>query len=188
MAALRLFTRSKFPAIILRSSSQLEPQNYVSSIVSQVHKRWGTYKSSPLYDDSLQYTDYEITKDPQEWEYVERLLKLKVVPIPPLENKKFPSGWIAPTSKPKDHPYYVQRTKNYMQPVYLLNSFRGMRKVTLIRKIQGDIWLLESELTQYLKESTGKAIGVRVNELVGMIQFRGDYVSLVKKWLHSKGL
>lgn len=75
-----------------------------------------------------------------------------------------------------------------MQPVYLLNSFRGMRKVTLIRKIQGDIWLLESELTQYLKESTGKAIGVRVNELVGMIQFRGDYVSLVKKWLHSKGL
>lgn len=91
------------------------------------------------------------------------------------------------TAKQGDHPYYVQRTKNYMIPVYMDITFRGTRRITTIRKIHGNIWALESELRKYLEQRTNKVIGVRVNELIGEIQFRGDHVSLVKKWLDEKG-
>ncbi|XP_043252386.1 probable 39S ribosomal protein L49, mitochondrial [Colletes gigas] len=187
MAALRLFARSRLSTIILRSSSQLELRNNVSPIVYQIHKRWGSFKSSPKYIDSAQYANYEVTQDPEEWEYVERILKPKLVPEPPLQDTNLPSGWKPPTSKPGDHPYYIHRTKSYMQPVYLYIGYRGLRRLTTIRKIDGDIWLLRTELKKYLEENTGKHIGIRVNELSGQIQFRGDYVTLVKKWCDSKG-
>lgn len=39
-------------------------------------------------------------------------------------------------------PYFVARTKNHMVPVYLrLEEVRGIRKVTIIRHIEGDIWV-----------------------------------------------
>lgn len=39
-------------------------------------------------------------------------------------------------------PYIVARTKNHMIPVYLhLEEVRGIRKVTIIRHIEGDIWV-----------------------------------------------
>ena len=187
MAALRLLARTKLSAIILRPLERPTTIGKAAPIVLQVHKRWGTYRSSPIYKDPSHYTDYEVTKDPQEWEYVERLLKAKTVPLPPLENKELPSGWKPPVAKQGDHPYYVQRTKNYMIPVYMEVTFRGTRRVTTVRKIHGNIWVLESELKKYLEKQTNKIIGVRVNELIGEIKFRGDHVSLVKKWLYEKG-
>ncbi|XP_076669868.1 mitochondrial ribosomal protein L49 [Andrena cerasifolii] len=187
MAALRLLARTKLSAIILRPLERPAIIDKAAPIVLQVHKRWGTYKSSPIYKDPSHYTDYEVTRDPKEWEYVERLLKPKTVPVPPLENKKLPSGWKPPVAKQADHPYYVQRTKNYMIPVYMGVTFRGTRRITTVRKIHGNIWALESELRTYLEKQTNKVIGVRVNELIGEIQFRGDHVSLVKKWLDEKG-
>lgn len=187
MAALRLFTRSKLSTIILKSFDRLETLNKSTPAVLQVQKRWSTYRSSPIYKDPSQYTDYEVVQNPPEWEYVERLLKPKVVPVPPLENKNFASGWTPPVAKPGDHPYHIHRTRNFMIPVYLEISYRGMRRLTVIRKINGNIWELESQLKKYLGDKTGKAIGVRVNELIGEIKFRGDYVSLVKDWLDKKG-
>ncbi|XP_031849251.1 mitochondrial ribosomal protein L49 [Nomia melanderi] len=187
MAALRLLTRSELSAIILRSGCRHRLSDNVSPAPIQIQKRWGTYKSSPEYDENLKYADYEVTRDPEEWKYVKRLLKPKLIPEPKFENKSYPSGWKPPTSKPGDHPYYVQRTKNYMLPVYLEISFRGLRRITTIKKIQGDIWTLEAELKQYLETATNKIIGIRINELTGEIKLRGDYVSLVKEWMHSKG-
>ncbi|XP_053998532.1 probable 39S ribosomal protein L49, mitochondrial [Hylaeus anthracinus] len=186
MAALRLFMRSKLSAIILRSTAQFQLNN-VSPIVCQIDKRWGSYKSSPVYNETEQYPDYEISNDPREWEYVTRLLPPTVVPVPPLEEKVLPSGWKPPTVKPGTYPYHIQRSKNYMQSVYLSITFRGMRRQTIIRRIEGDIWQLESELRDYLTKETGRLLGVRINELVGEIRFRGDFVSLVKRWMDSKG-
>ncbi|OAD54869.1 putative 39S ribosomal protein L49, mitochondrial [Eufriesea mexicana] len=91
------------------------------------------------------------------------------------------------TAKPQVHPYYIQRTKNYMQPVYLEIFHRGLRKITTVRKIYGDIWALESALKEYIEKRVQKPIGVRTNELIGEIQFRGDYVNLIKMWMDEKG-
>lgn len=74
-----------------------------------------------------------------------------------------------------------------MQPVYLEISQRGLRRLTLVRKIHGDIWALESELKQYLQEKACRPIGIRTNELLGQIVFRGDYVDIVKEWMDEKG-
>ncbi|XP_076290717.1 mitochondrial ribosomal protein L49 [Lasioglossum baleicum] len=187
MAALRLLARSKLSAIILRSARQLEPLNHATPIPVQIQKRWSSYVSSPIYEDPSKYTDYEVTRDPKEWEYVERLLRPKVIPVPELENREYASGWKPPTAKPGDYPYYVQRSKNFMLPVYLRVYNRGLRKLTILKRIQGDIWALEAELKEHMQKETGKPIGMRINELVGIIKFRGDFVSLIRRWMDSKG-
>lgn len=187
MAALRLFTRPKLSAIILRSTAETGTLNGVLPIVAQVQKRWGSYRTSPIYGDPSKYTDYEVSKDPKEWEYVERLLKPKTIPKPCMDKKEYPSGWKPPVCKPHDYPYYIERTKNYMQPVYLMIGHRGLRKITEVRRIHGDIWALQDELTNYIRENVKKQIGVRTNELAGEIRFRGDYVNLVKRWMDEKG-
>lgn len=75
-----------------------------------------------------------------------------------------------------------------MHPVYLTLSKRGMRKLTYIRRIQGDIWKLESDLKKHLEQFKKRNIvSSRINELAGVVVFRGDFVSIVKKWLEEKG-
>lgn len=91
------------------------------------------------------------------------------------------------TATPKDNPYFVERTKNYMQPVYLHKSHRQTRKITKIRKIQGDIWKLEQDLKEYVENAMNRKIGSQIFEFAGVIIFKGDYVSCVKKWMDMKG-
>lgn len=75
-----------------------------------------------------------------------------------------------------------------MIPVYLHTYFRGLRRITKLRKIQGDIWLLERELRECIESRSGKKIATRVNELSGQIWVRGDYVTIVNEFLLKKGL
>lgn len=78
-------------------------KNFIRKILcfhySYIQKRWGSFRNSSQYEDPTKYTDYKITKDPQEWEYVQRLLKPKTIPVPCLENKDYPSGWKPPVGK-----------------------------------------------------------------------------------------
>lgn len=75
-----------------------------------------------------------------------------------------------------------------MVPVYLNTYFRGLRRVTKLRKIQGDIWLLETELRDCIEKRIGKKIATRVNELSGQIWIKGDYATIVQDFLMKKGL
>lgn len=75
-----------------------------------------------------------------------------------------------------------------MHPIYLTRTFRGMRRVTKLRRVQGDIWQLEKELHAAIENRIGKQIVTRVNEMSGQIWFRGDFVNIVKEYLMSKGL
>lgn len=186
MAALRIFTRSCFPTIF-QSSAALQSMKHASPTITEIYKRWSNYKSSPTYKGPSHYTDYEISTDPVEWSYVNRLMRYKVIPKPKTTDTTLPSGWKPATAKPSDYPYFVQRTKNHMVPVYLQRTFRGMRRVTFICKIEGDIWKLEKELKEHILKSKKKTIGSRVNEMVGEIRFRGDFVSCVKQWLLDRG-
>lgn len=86
-----------------------------------------------------------------------------------------------------DKPYYVERTKNHMMPVYLKSGFRNQRRLTYVRKIKGDIWLLHEELTEFLKNETFLPLRSQVHEFVGSICFHGDFVNAVKYYLTKKG-
>ncbi|XP_015179927.1 PREDICTED: probable 39S ribosomal protein L49, mitochondrial [Polistes dominula] len=186
MAALRIFTRSCFSPIF-HASTALQSMKHTFPTITEISKRWSSYKSSPIYKDPSHYTDYEISTDPVEWDYVKRLMKNKVIPKPTSTDQNLPSGWKPATAKPNDYPYFIQRTKNHMLPIYLARSFRGMRRITHVRKIQGDIWKLEEELKKHIEETKKRTVGSRVNEMVGEIKFRGDFVSCVKQWFLDKG-
>lgn len=91
-------------------------------------------------------------------------------------------------ASPTDNPYFIRRTKNYMLPVYLDITYRGVRKITIISKIEGDIWALEHDLRTRLENYKAKRIfASQIYEFSGMIKFKGDYVSRIKEWMEMKG-
>ncbi|XP_036139774.1 probable 39S ribosomal protein L49, mitochondrial isoform X2 [Monomorium pharaonis] len=167
MAALSIFVRSNLAAL-----SNPVAQLSRNRSAPQIQQRWGSYRSSLKYTIPEDYTDYEITKDPNEWKYVECALGYKVIPKPMIEDTKHPSGYKPATAVPTDYPYFVERTKNYMQPVYLNRNPRGTKKITKISKIQGDIWALERDMKQYIEEQTGKKIASQIHEFAGVIKFK----------------
>lgn len=62
-----------------------------------------------------------------------------------------------------------------------------MRKISRIKKIEGDIWMMNSELKAYLKRKHNKYIETRVHELAKSIETKGDYVNDLLQWAYSKG-
>jgi len=138
--------------------------------------------------DESKLTDFEISKDPNEWKCVERVLPIKYIPKPKVFDGPAPSGWVQPEDESRKLPYFVIRSKNHMQPVYLQLSFRLSRKITVIKRIQGNIWEMEKELKAHLMKKTKRPLlASRVHELAGKIIIRGDYVALVKQWMDTKG-
>lgn len=192
MASLRILTRSKLSSI-LHACNKTEIQRTVSPSILETQKRWNNFKASGLYKDPSNYTGFEITSDPNEWKYVERLFPYKTVPAPPMNVETTPSGWVPPKEPDTNLPYFVPRTKNYMHPVYLILSKRGMRRLTYVRKIQGDIWQFESDLKSHIEylqpahKKRVKMVSSRINEPAGVVIFQGDFVSIVNRWLQSKG-
>jgi len=80
------------------------------------------------------------------WQYVERLIPPLVVPPYPVQ-ETYSSGWKPPADSGCHFPFFVRRTKNHMVPVYLrLEAIRGERKITLVKHIEGDIWVKVTNL------------------------------------------
>uniref|UniRef100_A0A1Q3FBN1 Large ribosomal subunit protein mL49 n=1 Tax=Culex tarsalis TaxID=7177 RepID=A0A1Q3FBN1_CULTA len=157
-----------------------------SAVVPNVDSvRQSSFRSSEPVGDLSQVPEVEVVKNPPEWKHVERLLAPRIVPKP-LAKAEYPSGWKPPSAK-ADQKYFVARTKNFMLPVYLRRSFRGQRIVTAVRRIDGDIWQLEAELRYLIEKKLNKQIITRVNEMNGVIEFKGDFVTIVEGFLLEKG-
>ncbi|KYN08905.1 PREDICTED: probable 39S ribosomal protein L49, mitochondrial [Trachymyrmex cornetzi] len=184
MAALRILACGNLVAV----PKSVQLLNRVTTTrVSQIQQRWSSYQSSSKYKTPEDYTDYEISKNENEWKYVERLLPYKIIPKPSTTENKFPSGYKPASASPKDNPYFIERTKNYMQPVYLYRNPRGCKRVTEITKIQGNIWALEQDIQQYVQQNMGHRLASQINEFAGLLKFKGDYVNCIKKWMDTKG-
>ncbi|KPI90970.1 putative 39S ribosomal protein L49, mitochondrial [Papilio xuthus] len=154
--------------------------------ISVTSRNYSNYANSPFIERIKEQYEYDIIKNPPEWAYVERLLPFDTIPVvTPKEN--YPSGWIPPREEAVHLPYFVSRTKNHELPIYLNITYRGMRKITKIKKIEGDIWLLNDTLKAHLKETAGKYVETRVHELGKFIEVKGDYVNVIRNWAHSKG-
>lgn len=149
-------------------------------------RNYSRYANSPLVEDVTDRVDYEVVKNPPEWKFVERLLPLQTVPKIK-EKSSYPSGYLPSKPEAADHPYFITRTRNHMLPIYLNLTFRGQRRISLIKKIDGDIWQLNDELKQYLQNKYNKIIATRVHELLGTIEVKGDYVIDLRNWAYSKG-
>lgn len=149
-------------------------------------RNYSSYSKSPFVSKIEEQYDYEIIKKPPEWKYVERLLPFSTIPsITPKHS--YPSGWVPPKEEAKDLPYFIPRDKNHDPPIYLEITYRGMRKISRIKKIEGDIWMMNSEIKAYLKSKHNTYIETRVHELAKSIETKGDYVNDLLQWAYSKG-
>lgn len=110
-----------------------------------------------------------------------------LIPEPPVKST-YPSGWKPQEKDAVDKPYFVERTKNHMLPVYMVVLQRGIRRLTYIKKIKGDIWLLEKEIRAFLQKGTIIPIRLQVHEFAGYICINGDHVNAIKHFLTKKGL
>lgn len=157
-----------------------------SSPLLKTSIRLSSFRSShPVYDKK-EYPNVEIIKNPVEWKFVEKLLSKQIVP-PATIKPEYPSGWRPQTIDVRSNDYFIARTKNHMIPIYLQVTFRGTRRITIIKRIQGDIWNLEIELREMIEKLIGRKIASRINEMSGQIHFKGDFVNIVKDYLINKG-
>jgi len=140
-----------------------------------------------VVDPDKKYPDVEVIKNPEQWKWVEKLLPVRTVPVPPSITSEIPSGWQPTRPESLALPYSIGRSRNHMPSVYLKIAVRGLRRMTYVRHIQGDIWRLKEDLSKRVNERMGFKHGIFVNELNGVIIIRGDVYSLVMEFFHEKG-
>nr|CAD7571212.1 unnamed protein product [Timema californicum] len=66
--------------------------------IEEIFVRHSSFKTSQPVKDITNCTQVEISRSPEEWKFVERLLPRKTVPIP-LPKSEYPSGWKPPSGK-----------------------------------------------------------------------------------------
>ncbi|SCV67264.1 BQ2448_5910 [Microbotryum intermedium] len=83
---------------------------------------------------------------------------------------------------PRMLPYFVRRTAGGELPVYVDVLHGGSKRLTLIRKIDGDLEALKRDLSQYLV-----GISNYVKPHARQVVVKGDYVRQTKEWLAAMG-
>ncbi|GFY28277.1 39S ribosomal protein L49, mitochondrial [Trichonephila clavipes] len=129
------------------------------------------------------YTGVEEVKN--RWHFVERLFPKLRIPQPPQNYST--TGWKASAETVPNEPYFIERTRNHMLPVYESRVYKDRVLVTQVRKIQGDIWVFEQDLKNYLHEKLGEEVESHVNEMCCFVNVKGRYVNEIKEWLYNKG-
>ncbi|XP_053134018.1 39S ribosomal protein L49, mitochondrial [Hemicordylus capensis] len=128
-----------------------------------------------------------IIESTEEYKFVERLLPPTRIPVPPKqESYPTPSGWRPPQDPPPALPYFVRRSRMHNIPVYT-DITHGCRKMTVIRKIEGDIWALEKEVKEFLTPLLGRTPATQVHEVACSIRIKGYFDQELKTWLMDKG-
>ncbi|XP_067400070.1 large ribosomal subunit protein mL49 isoform X2 [Emydura macquarii macquarii] len=128
-----------------------------------------------------------VVESTEEYKFVERLIPPTRIPDPPKHDSyPTPSGWRAPADTPPAFPYFVRRSRMHNIPVYK-DITCGNRRMTVIRKIEGDIWALEEEVKEFLTQLTGKLPPIQVNEVTSSIRIKGYFDNELKEWLMNKG-
>ncbi|KAM9342014.1 large ribosomal subunit protein mL49 [Pholidichthys leucotaenia] len=127
-----------------------------------------------------------ISESTEEYRFVERLIPPSRIPAPPQRAGPSPSGWVPPADSPPSLPYMIRRSRMHNIPVYT-DLTHGNRKMTLVRKVEGDIWALEKDVKEFLKTVTGKEFPTQVNEVTGTLKIKGHFDQELKDWLVSKG-
>ncbi|XP_007518654.1 large ribosomal subunit protein mL49 [Erinaceus europaeus] len=142
-------------------------------------RRLGHTQAPPAHPGFVESVD--------EYHFVERLLPPTSIPKPPKhESYPTPSGWMPPRDTPPDLPYFVRRSRMHNIPVYK-DITHGNRQMTVIRKVEGDIWALQKDVEGFLSPLLGKRPVMQVNEVTGTLRIKGYFDEQLKAWLLEKG-
>ncbi|PIA16568.1 hypothetical protein COEREDRAFT_81224 [Coemansia reversa NRRL 1564] len=80
------------------------------------------------------------------------------------------------------YPYYVRRTRFQSLPVYTEVRNGRTRKLTILRRIDGDLDALRTEISKALDEES-----VMVKAISRQLVIKGDRSTELRKWLTEKG-
>ncbi|KAI9293407.1 hypothetical protein K502DRAFT_325347 [Neoconidiobolus thromboides FSU 785] len=79
-------------------------------------------------------------------------------------------------------PYFVRRTKYLSLPVYSEFKNGNTRKLTIVRRIQGDLTQLKTDLLTQFPEWT-----ISISQINSQIVIKGQKCHEVRDWLSNKG-
>ncbi|XP_068683856.1 large ribosomal subunit protein mL49-like [Montipora foliosa] len=99
------------------------------------------------------------------------------------EIEESPSGWVPPATEPPNLPFFIKRSKFNNLPVYTDYKRGGNYKLTVIRKINGDLQALDGCLRHHL----GKDIHCQINELTSQLKIKGIHKDAVVTVLKQLG-
>jgi len=127
--------------LIFKENCLLNQIKYLSGKYSQSPEQL-SIPSRPLDWKTFQLTN--VIESKEEFKYVEKLIPNQVVPEPPKHDSyPTPSGWVPINpEKSSNLPYHILRTRFYNFPIYAIEREGGSRKLTKIRSIEGNIWVL----------------------------------------------
>ncbi|CAH3140785.1 unnamed protein product [Porites lobata] len=94
-----------------------------------------------------------------------------------------PSGWVPPATESPNLPFFIKRSKFNNLPVYSDYKRGGNYKLTVIRKIKGDLQALDDCLRHHL----GKDINSQINELTSQVKIKGIHKDAVVTVLKRLG-
>ncbi|KAJ2089830.1 mitochondrial 54S ribosomal protein img2 [Coemansia sp. RSA 986] len=86
------------------------------------------------------------------------------------------------TQKTVMHAYFVNRTRFQSLPVYVDIKNGKTRKLTLVRRIEGDIQALRNELSSFLDDGS-----IQIKSISNQLVIKGDRSSEVREWLTKRG-
>jgi len=137
--------------------------------------------------------EYTVSADPAEWASVERYTSMclpRSIPTPEAGPEK-PSGFVMPTTKPGDFPYFVRRARSWLFPVYVSqgggNGLTNRPVITTIRKVEGDVNKLCEDLDQFLFQRYEQEFIRQPNELMQKVVYRGNFDADFKDFLKMRG-
>uniref|UniRef100_A0A6G1S4D1 Large ribosomal subunit protein mL49 n=1 Tax=Aceria tosichella TaxID=561515 RepID=A0A6G1S4D1_9ACAR len=152
-----------------------------------------------IYTDSQsestkEYTSVRNITSPELWSHVENLARIKVPPMPKPRKANeqitpLPSGFVPPPETQPDLPYFISRTRNYLLPVYYRLHSDPNECVTIVKRIEGDLWQLEEDLRNHLESllADKQRILTSVQETDGRIELRGKWIHQTVDWLYAQG-
>ena len=135
-------------------------------------------------------TESIIEKEPERWFWVERLLpNHKESPHLNLKATELPSGYNPQPFVPPDLPYFVNRTRSGLYPVYKQIYFSESRPTTtVVNHVIGNLWKFEQDLHDFFrKHDPDFDYEAGVNEAKGQLTIRGNCVMTVVDFLKAQG-
>ena len=138
-----------------------------------------------------QFIHFQVSKDPVEWAYVERLVpsKTRTIKRDFEYGKEYPSGFVPPNPAMRSEAevYRVGRTRNCMLPVVTKYTRVADTVETSLHKCEGNLYQLREDLDAFLWDKYEQKFPCQVAELYGRLKYRGDFEQEFKEFMIAKG-
>lgn len=166
-----------------------EPEEEIPDVDPEQAPYSYVYKGNPDFGWFTR-TESVTENEPERWFWVERLLpKYDDSPHLTAIPRELPSGYTPQSFVPPDLPYFVNRTRNGLYPVYKQVHHSESRGVeTVVQNIEGDVWKFEQDLREWLRDKRPDLdYEPGVYEARGKILVKFDCVFEIVDFLRSKG-